>query len=596
MARRPTHRVRPPDRPDEPAVGIHEDTASQPVAAIQGSGGELQPAPAGPKARRTGRPAWGILPGSVASPHVAAAAAAAGAAVGGIPTGTEAVAAPTEPQPGAEPVPGVAAEASNAVSPAVANAEAEPVNAAVAPASAAEAGPSPDFEAAPVSAVAVAAGVAAGASAVSTAIAATVAARASYRADAGAGAGPATEAAVSAMAPVPPAASPTVPAGPARPPVTVQDYRRPPAKYSPSIIRAAHDPEAEETAVPAPLFSNEGIIRQAEAQRRSRFLGPVGGLVVALLGAGKAFGHTGESSRADADTLLAGPGDVVLVAESPDFDSIGNPRRRSHRRRSGVILAATLVVALAGLALGGAFLPMEKVPAATASPGSPPKVAALDPSSEPASGSPTEPSADDPTAPPSGILIGDDPLPPGATRRPVATSTATQTAAASAPATTAGPSPTALPTATPSAAQPSNTPTPTPTPTPVPTPTPTPTPTPVPTPTPTPVMFALVYSPITPPLVSPGNGTFYVASLPGASCRLWRLPVTGDNNTKRSAAFTTDTSGWAYVLWGSSWPISNVTVTVYATCTAAQPDKRTAQSANVNALWPPNASPSPSPT
>jgi pyruvate-formate lyase len=39
-----------------------------------------------------------------------------------------------------------------------------------------------------------------------------------------------------------------------------------------------------------------------------------------------------------------------------------------------------------------------------------------------------------------------------------------------------------------------------------------------------------------------------------------------------------------------------VTVTVYATCTAASPDGRTAQSANMTALWPAHASPSPSAT
>jgi hypothetical protein len=108
-------------------------------------------------------------------------------------------------------------------------------------------------------------------------------------------------------------------------------------------------------------------------------------------------------------------------------------------------------------------------------------------------------------------------------------------------------------------------------------------------------MFAVVGY-VMPPSVSPGDGKFAVGSLPEASCRLWRLPVSGDNYLRRSSAFPTGADGWAYVWWGSSWPISNVTVTVYATCTAALPDTRTAQSANVTALWPPKASPTPSPT
>jgi hypothetical protein len=101
-------------------------------------------------------------------------------------------------------------------------------------------------------------------------------------------------------------------------------------------------------------------------------------------------------------------------------------------------------------------------------------------------------------------------------------------------------------------------------------------------------MFALVYS-ATPPSASPGNGEFVVASLPAATCQLYRLPAAGDPRTRRSAAFTTDGSGWAYVLWGASWPVSNVTVTVYARCTAAAPDGRAAQSANVSVLWPATA-------
>jgi hypothetical protein len=101
-------------------------------------------------------------------------------------------------------------------------------------------------------------------------------------------------------------------------------------------------------------------------------------------------------------------------------------------------------------------------------------------------------------------------------------------------------------------------------------------------------MFALIYE-ATPPTVSPGNGTFYVGSLPGASCRLYRLPVTGDSTLRRSGAFTIDSTGWYLAAWGSSWPVSNVTVSVYATCTAAA----SATSPTVLVLWPAHATPSP---
>ena len=607
MARRPTHRMRLPDRPDEPAAGP-EDAPSPGDAAIQGSGDEPQTASAGRKTRRTSGQAGVIQSDSVASRRVAAAAAAAGAAaagaaIAGLPSG-EAAAAPTEPRMGAEPVPDIAAEAST--------------------------GPKPDFEVAPVSAAGVAA-----ASAVNAAIAATFAARASH---AGPSAGPESEAAVSATTPMPAASNPALPA--ARPPVTVEGYRRSPAKDSPSIIRAhhdapegadaavaaadpnrrfmrrsepdrtdlpdvpgiiraAHDPETEEAVVPPPLFSNEGIVRRAEAERRNRFLGPLGGLAAAFLGAGKAFGHTGGSSGPGTEALAATVEDDVLIEGSPDFLPNGNPRRSRKRKPTAILAAATLIAALFVVAAGAAFLPTENGPVATHTPGSSPTlpgIAALDKSLVPNDG--PAGTADDPTALPSGLAIGDDPLPPGATRKPSAKPTTTAPAATPpstlCPGQSASPSPVSTPTAT-ATASPTACAASTPTSPPTPRPTPRPTRTPVPTPTPTPVMFALLYS-VTPPAVSPGNGVFYVGSLPGASCRLWRLPVAGDNATRRSSPFTTDASGWYYAAWGSSWPISNVTVTVYATCTAASPDGRTAQSANMTALWPGHASPSPSAT
>jgi hypothetical protein len=110
-------------------------------------------------------------------------------------------------------------------------------------------------------------------------------------------------------------------------------------------------------------------------------------------------------------------------------------------------------------------------------------------------------------------------------------------------------------------------------------------------------MFTLVYS-VAPPAVAPGNGLFYVASLPGATCRLHRLPVTGDNVSRTSNSFTTDSSGWAYILWGALWPTTPTAVTArfYGYCTAHSPDTRTAQSDYVSVQWPPRASPTPSPS
>ena len=105
-------------------------------------------------------------------------------------------------------------------------------------------------------------------------------------------------------------------------------------------------------------------------------------------------------------------------------------------------------------------------------------------------------------------------------------------------------------------------------------------------------MFVEVSS-ITPPTTVPGNGLFWVASLPGASCRLYRRAVTGDNILRFTTQFTVDLTGsqagWAYLAWGSTWPVipAGVTYTFYATCTAAAPDSRTATSPDVTAAWPP---------
>lgn len=107
-------------------------------------------------------------------------------------------------------------------------------------------------------------------------------------------------------------------------------------------------------------------------------------------------------------------------------------------------------------------------------------------------------------------------------------------------------------------------------------------------------MFALVYS-VTPPAAAPGNGLIWVASLPGASCRLYRRPVAGDPVLHYTTTFTIPSSGtytgWSELLWGAEWPViaGGVTYTFYATCRAAAPDSRTATSPDVTAPWPPKA-------
>ena len=488
-------------------------------------------------------------------------------------------------------------------------------------------------------------GAAAAASAVGAAIAATNAAMAAHRLEAAAG------------------VASGVPAAPGPPPVAIQGYRRAPARYSPNIIRAprseadageGHLPAAGSAApavepalaaaddpngrymrrdapastdgrlgpvaraagsvdfpsdgrtLPAPLFSNEGIFRQAEARRRRRLPGPLGAAAATIFGAGTALGHNRGSERPDRPTLLDDPSEVMLATVSPDFDPRRSPGRQTHHRLTGAILAAvTLVFAVAAVGLTAALPPSPRDPATTASSGTSPNLAAVDPSSRP-DDTATVPAAEDTSVLPSGMMIGDDPLPPGATRKPTKPVPA-RTPAPTTIATvsgTIGPSPAepvaSTPTLPPSAGpspSPTRTPTPTPSQTATPTlvPTPTPTPTPIPTPTPTPAMFTLVYS-VAPPAVAPGNGLFYVASLPGASCRLHRLPVAGDNVSRSSNAFPTDSSGWAYISWGASWPATStaVTATFYGYCTAAAPDSRTAKSDNVSVQWPPKASPTPS--
>jgi hypothetical protein len=95
----------------------------------------------------------------------------------------------------------------------------------------------------------------------------------------------------------------------------------------------------------------------------------------------------------------------------------------------------------------------------------------------------------------------------------------------------------------------------------------------------------------TAPTASPGNGMFEVDSIPGSTCRLWRRAVGGDNTVRRSTEFTLNGDGVFQAYWGGSWPINDVTVAVYTTCTS--PAGVASQSADVFVFWPINFNTSP---
>jgi hypothetical protein len=111
-------------------------------------------------------------------------------------------------------------------------------------------------------------------------------------------------------------------------------------------------------------------------------------------------------------------------------------------------------------------------------------------------------------------------------------------------------------------------------------------------------MFAEVDQP-TPPTWAGNDGTFWVASLPGASCRLFM--TVGGSVRAQSKLFTItiggDLDGWFFASWGANWPsdVATETVSVYATCTPPAPDPRpAATSVPVPVVWPPYA-PTPPP-
>ena len=296
-----------------------------------------------------------------------------------------------------------------------------------------------------------------------------------------------------------------------------------PSADAPSITRA-HPDQAEahaRPAMPAPLFSNEGLVRQAEARRASR----------------------------------------------------GNPR--AERRRRGGAIGAILLAGLAGVLAVGfnpsavlSLLPSDT--ALSASPGAPSNVALA------ATAQPNGSSSPNATDAPSIIVVGvDSPTPAAAPHAAVPGATGTTRPATPRPSI----APTLVPTMPPT---PSPTLVPTTPPTPAPTPAPTPVPTPavnVVAFEPAGSVkggYTATYS------VPHGtNFTFIADGLGGASCRLSSNPHRPGRPAARTIPGTAPQTGWlVWTTWGASWPAGAYEVT--ATCTlTGQPTAKATQVVNV---------------
>jgi hypothetical protein len=358
-----------------------------------------------------------------------------------------------------------------------------------------------------------------------------------------------------------------------------------------------------------PLFSNEGVVRKYEGQKRSGIAGVVGGVLGSFLAAGTALGHAVGSAMPGSGT---GPraGSTGRSADSPDFDRYGNHRSagRGRRRVAGAFLGVGVLVAMGSiLAFSGASVtaPSPKPHDSTANPssGATANTQVAEATLLPDGSTP------EPTVDPSAVIVDDESLAPGATRRPTAkpatpkpTTAATQTDTGAGPtptevtgptagptsAPTAGPTsaPTSAPTAGPTGAptigptpsptpKPTATPTPTPTPTPTHTPTPTPfhTPTPTPTPSPTirptpvPTRPTLDTSATSPQPVGTAYN-FYVFYIPASTCTLKIVDSTPRTViTTKSFAIGADGSSGPVPRPLPDHPLPAGTYTATATCT-----------------------------
>jgi outer membrane biosynthesis protein TonB len=389
--------------------------------------------------------------------------------------------------------------------------------------------------------------------------------------------------------------------------VTIQDYVRAPGRDIPGLTRAhrdepetptpastlpfvptplpapdvagitrAHHDEAEtpgEPARPAPLFSNEGMVRQAEVRRRRRSLGPIAGGFGALLVSRTALGHRHETHLPGAETAAPGRGLSPLDSGSPALDRSGAPGVRGGRRRRAV--GAMLLVGLLGVVVVG-FAPAAVLPllpnntAPSRSPGTSSNIALGD-----ASTLPNGSSTPDPGAAPSGVMVGDDPPAPDAVRPTTAEPETTGTPKPPTPVPTSPPAVKPPPTVRPPTPTPVPTSPPTPKPTPKPTPEPTPVPTSPPTPAPTPAANFVAFEPAGSTLgtdtatysVPRGtNFTFIIDGLGGASCTLSSPHRRGAPGAKAIPGTAPQVNS-IVLTWGDNWPTG--AYTVKATCTLA---------------------------
>ena len=333
------------------------------------------------------------------------------------------------------------------------------------------------------------------------------------------------EAEAGAPAPASPALASLEPitAGPGDP---ARRYMRPDQDV-PGIVRAI--PAAEgtlaESAKPAPLFANEGIVRQYEVRPRGRVPGPVVGIFTALLAAGSVLGH-GLSGARTAITrggfgqarATGGPA-LGQVSGSLEFDRHGNRRTGGRRRRraGAMLLVGILGVAVFAIAMTSVMPPAPSNSIRSSSPGATSNGVIADATAQSTAtptATPTVAPTTDATAAPSNLLVEDASPAPVATLRPTAK-----------PMAVPPPKPTAVP-------QPKPTAVPTPAPTATPTPSPTLIPTPVPTAVPsTPTVRTEEHSPLT-------VGTSYhlhVSYIPNSQCSL-NIVYSSGSPTRRPPA------------------------------------------------------------
>jgi hypothetical protein len=334
-------------------------------------------------------------------------------------------------------------------------------------------------------------------------------------------------------------------------PTSHQEYVRPPGRESPGITRANRDEPEVATQASAPVFSNEGKIRQAEVRPRRRTLAPVAGVLGALSVGAIALGHGLGSLLPGAKKATTHSGLSPLEAGSPGFNRGGTPRVNGGRRRRtmGAMLLACLLGVVA-LGVGpAAILPLTASNAApSGSPATRSNVALGSASTQPVGSS-----APSPTAALSGVVVGDNSLTPDA-----------MTPSTTMLGTTATPRPTPKPTAVPTL-PPTPSPTPGPTATPAPTTALTPSPTPAPTTTPA-VNFVRFEPTGTYSVLRGTNFTFIIDGLGGARCTLSSVPHrTGAPVPQTVPGIAPQVNKITLSTWGMNWPVGAYTVT--ATCT-----------------------------